>query len=265
MKKIILILSIFISSIFASNVSTYLTSNIQDNNSIKTSLKKVGFDIVGEYDAMGNSNYHVIAFTHAKLKNISSKENRGFASVLKVLINKKDSKLVFTNPLYYLKAMLQDDYDSLAARQMTNKLKSIFKLTNGKYSLDEDDLSGYHFMFAMPYYKDMLEVGSGENLNDKLLKNAKDNIVFKINLANSTLYGIKMNVKNGEKDYMGTLKQEQSAAFLPYTVLIQGNKAKILHPKYYLALSLPKLTMGEFMNIMDTPTHIEDYFKSLFN
>jgi len=264
MKKIILILTILASSIFASNISTYLTSNIQDENSVKASLKKVGFDIVGEYDAMGDSNYHVIAFTFSKLKEIASKENKGFASVLKVLINKKDSKLVFTNPSYYLKAMLQDDFNSPLVNQIKNRLKGGFALANGKYSLDEDDLAGYHFMFAMPYYDDMLEVASGDDLENKLLKNAKDNIVFKIKLNNSTLYGVNMSVKNGEKDYMQTLKQEQSAAFLPYTVLIQGNKAKILHPKYYLALSLPKLTMGEFMTIMDTPTHIEDYFKSLF-
>jgi len=37
-----------------------------------------------------------------------------------------------------------------------------------------------------------------------------------------------------------------------------------MHPKYYLAVSLPKLSMGEFMTISDAPGNIEDFFKGLF-
>jgi hypothetical protein len=47
-------------------------------------------------------------------------------------------------------------------------------------------------------------------------------------------------------------------------VLIEENEAKIMHPKYYLAVSYPKLSMGQFMTISSAPDDIEEYFKGLF-
>jgi len=253
------------SSLLASDISTYLKANIQTQAEVEKSLKEVGFDVIGSYDAMQNSDYRIIIYTSTQLKQLSSKSNRTFAAVQKVMISKNDNSLILTNPEYYLKAMLQDDINEALARQVSNRLKAAFNLSNGDYSMEGSELSGFHFMFGMPYYEDMLEVASGDNLNSKLKQNASNNIVFELKVANATLYGISMNAKNGEKDYIGTLKEEKSSAFLPYMVMIKDNKAMILHPKYYLALSLPKLTMGEFMNIMETPTHIEDYFINLFN
>jgi len=264
MKKLILLLTIFTSSIFASNLSTYLYSTMQSDDAIKSNLQKVGFNIIGSYNAMDNENYKVIVYTSQQLKKLASKENRAFIAVQKVLVDKVNNKLVFTNPKYFAKAMLQDDYDSSLVNQVSNRLKAAFSMTKGEYALKEDDLSSYHFMFAMPYYEDMITVAKGNDLDSKLKSNASSNIVFTLKLKSATLYGIAMHVAKGEKDYIGALKQEGSSAFLPYMVVIQNNEAKILHAKYYLALSLPKLTMGEFMTIMNTPDDIEEYFKGLF-
>ena len=46
--------------------------------------------------------------------------------------------------------------------------------------------------------------------------------------------------------------------------MVEGDTAKILHPKYYLAIAYPNLSMGEFMSISGTPGDIEEYFTSLF-
>jgi len=259
--KNLLLLSIFISSIFASNVSTYLSSSLQDESSIKSNLQKVGFEVISSYYAMNNTSYKVIIYTSPLLKKLASKEKRGFVAVQKILISKNDSKLIFTNPSYFLPAMLQDDNDKLILAQISNRLSSAFSLKNEKYNLDSDDLSSYHFMFAMPYYEDMIEVASGDDLDKKIMKNGLSKIVFKLKIKNATLYGIKT---NNEKEYIRTLKQESSSAFLPYMVLIENGKAKILAPKYFLALSLPQLTMGEFMSISDVPNQIEEGIKLLF-
>jgi len=48
---------------------------------------------------------------------------------------------------------------------------------------------------------------------------------------------------------------------LPYTVLIEGDKAYTLHAKYYLALSYPLLSMGQFMTISSVPDAIERKLK----
>ncbi len=51
---------------------------------------------------------------------------------------------------------------------------------------------------------------------------------------------------------------------LPYTVLVENGEANLLHAKFYLALSFPRLTMGEFMKIMSVPGDIKDAFKADF-
>ena len=264
MKKITLIILLFVSSLFSKELSTYFYSDIQSEQSVKLNLIKVGFKVIGSYNAMQDENYKVLIYTSNLFKQIASKQNRAFASIGKILINKKDNILVFTNPKYFSTAFLQDDINNALVSQIQNRLKSAFTFKQSPYNIDEDDLSSYHFMISMPYYEDMISVANGKNLSQKLLQNHKNEIVFSIKLANQTLYGIKMNIKGGEKDYISTLNQQKHSVLLPYMVLVKEDEALILHPKYYLALSLPKLTMGEFMTIMDTPTNIEDYFKSLF-
>ncbi len=263
MKKIIL-LTLFVSNIFATNISTYLKSDILSSAQVEKKLKKAGFKIIGSYNAMQNKDYKIITYTSPRLIELASKKNRAFAAVQKVMISKIDNILLFTNPQYFLEAFLQDDINKAKSDLVLKKLKNEFTLTSSDYSLVQSDLKDYHFMFGMPFYEDMLEVASGNDLIKKLKKNAASNIVFELKVKNATLYGISMQNKNGEKNYLSILNEEKSAVFLPYMLMIENNKAMILHPKYYLALSLPKLTMGEFMNIMDTPTHIEDYFISLF-
>jgi len=115
----------------------------------------------------------------------------------------------------------------------------------------------------------MIEVAKGKNLAQKLQTNAGDNIVFKIDMPKATLYGVAMPTEKGEKYYVSEIKGQKHAAFLPYMVLIEKDsdgeqEAKTLHPKYYLAISYPNLSMGEFMGISGTPGDIEDYFTALF-
>ncbi|MBU0631280.1 hypothetical protein KKA17_01410 [bacterium] len=49
----------------------------------------------------------------------------------------------------------------------------------------------------------------------------------------------------------------QNALVLPYIVLIEGDKAKALNAKFYIALSYPLLTMGEFTHIVSIPGAID--------
>lgn len=268
MKK--LLVSTFLSALlcsntFAGDVNTYEYAALKDANSVKSGLTSSGFSVVGEYDAMGDANYHVIAYTNNNMKAAAAKENLGFAAVQKVLISKKDKQLVLTNPEYFLHAFLEDDYNDANAKKITSALTAAFgTLSGSKDALDDDDIEGYHFMLGMPYYEDMIEVAKGKDLLQKLKKNAGNNIVFKVNLKNSVLVGVAMPTENGEKSYIPTIKGEKHTAFLPYMVLIEDNKAKIMHPKYYLAVSYPKLSMGDFMRISSTPDDIEDYMQSLF-
>jgi len=268
MKKIItsiLVSGLLASASMAKEVSTYEYGAFKSAEDVKSALSAQGLQVVGEYDAMSNPDYHVIAYTCPTLTKDASKEHRGFAAVEKVMVDKADNKLVMTNPEYFLHAFMQDEYNEAHAQKVNTKLANAFgTLQASKDGLDADDIEEYHFMMGMPYYEDMIEVAEGEGLEAKLEANAKDKIVFKIKAGNATVYGIAMPTEKGEAYYVKEIKGEQNAAFLPYMLMIEDNKAKILHPKYYLAISYPNLSMGEFMSISSTPGEIEDYMAGFF-
>jgi len=64
--------------------------------------------------------------------------------------------------------------------------------------------------------------------------------------------------------FLGTLGQTANAQILPYEALVYSNKVLMMNPKYYLALSLPQLTIGEFMKISSVPGEIESDIKKAY-
>ncbi len=263
MKKIFLALLMLSVTAFAANISTYLYGSFQPTNKVKSNLTSNGFTIVGEYNAMGDAKHHVIVVTTPGLKKLASKKSRGFAGVQKVLVDAKNKSIVVTNPEYFMSAFLQDDNNPKIAKKVSSKLSAALgTLKGGKVTLEDDDIAGFHFMMGMPYYEDMIEIADGKGLASKLEKNAKSNLVFKLKVGKATLYGIAM--PKLEKEYVNAIKAAPHAAFLPYMVLVEGNKAFMLHGKYNLAISNPNLSMGDFMHISSAPGDIEDALTALF-
>lgn len=268
-KRIVALFFLLTTALFASDVSAYLiykdTKTLKD---AKEALSKSGFEIIGEYNPVKEKN-NLIVFTHPELKKAASKEDRAFSAVLKlVVLEGKGSKA--TNPEYFLKAMLQKDYDAKLGAKMSELLgKALGKSKGTKHVLEDDAIEHYHFMFGMPYYEDMVEVASGNKA--KLIKSLKANagkdLIFELELANGTyLAGVKFAGDRGEDFYTGKIDPKaKNVASLPYMVAInKDGEAKIMHAKFYLALSYPLLEMTSFMKIGSTPGEIEDFFKTLF-
>lgn len=265
MLKYIVIMVVMLGSLMASDVSAYLYATYKSADTVVERLNAKGFEIVGEYDAMDDESYHIIVYTNDIMKEVASQPNRGFAAVQKVLISKKHHELVFTNPEYFLHAFLQENYSGKMGMQTLHRLMSAFgDLRPSKGGLDEEDLASYHFLLGMPYYEDMIEVASGSNLVDKIGDIDEDTIVFTLKLKRSTLVGVAMHGSKGEKYFLSKIKGQKHAVFLPYTILIEDNSAKILNPKYYIAISYPDLSMKEFVNINNTPEDIKEYMQTLF-
>ncbi len=263
MKKLILALLFLSASLFAKDISSYLNGSYQSTDKVKSALSANGFNVIGEYDAMGDANHHVVVYTCPGLLKLASKENRGFAAVQKVMVDSEKKNLVMTNPEYFMPAFLQDDNNPKIVAKVASKLSAAFgTLKGGVSTLEDDDIAGFHFMMGMPYYEDMIEVAEGKDLTATLEKNAKGKIVFTQKAGNATVYGIAM--PKLEKTYVTTINAGAHAAFLPYMVMVQGDKALILHGKYYLAISNPTLSMGDFMGISSTPDDIEEQITALF-
>ena len=248
----------------AKELSPVLFAAYEDADKVKEKLTKGGYDVVATYHPLEEST--TVVFTDDTLKKEASKKNRAFVAVLKVFVDDKNKKVSVSNPVYFGKAFMQDDYNKAAFEKEQKKLQAALgSLTPSKDKMDEDDLAGYHFMMGMPYYEDQIVVAEGSA--DKLLGKLKSyeggkHVLFVLPLSGgSTLVGYDLNDKTEKfADKIG----RANAALLPWTIKIEDGKATILHPKYYISISYPKLSMGDFMSIRSVPGEIEDEITAAF-
>jgi hypothetical protein len=210
--------------------------------------------VLGTYHPAGKGYLNVILYTSGSLKRAAAKPKRGFAAVQRVLVNSKAKTVLATNPEYWLRAFLQNEYKPGMEAPATRGLgKALGKLTPGKDALSSGKLAKYHFMFGMPYYDEMITLKKGKRLS-------VSNRVFSLSLPNgSKVVGVRM-----PRNVEGFISKigEDKALVLPYMVLLEKGQALMLNPKYYPAISYPRLSMGQFMKISDTPGKIEKALKS---
>lgn len=241
------------SSLEAKSVPAYYTAQYKDVKSAKSAIKRAGLHTIATYHPVGKSYLTTILYTGNTLKKLASKPKRGFAAIQRVLVNSKKKTLLVANPEYWLRAFLQSDYKNGSEAPVKNALKKAFgKMTPTKDALSSGKLAKYHFMIGMPYYDEMIVLKKGEKLS-------VSNRVFSLSLGNGTkIYGVKM-PKSVEK--FVSVIGEDKALVLPYMVMVEHGKALMLAPKYYLAVSYPRLSMGQFMKISNTPSEIESALK----
>lgn len=242
-------------------VSTYLRSKYMQTNEVIASLKRGGFTHIATQEL--NANQSVVIFTNSEIVSGSAKPHRGFSANLKVLVDKTNNQLTITNPIYQFNAFMQDDYDKAIAQKTLEKIRKIFPNSiNSDDKLDFKDLANYHFMVSMPYYQDMIEVASGTNATLIAKIKASKSLVYEQKVSNNaTIFGIKLSDRTSK---FASKIGSQNAIVLPYSILVENNKAYILHPKYYIALMYPLLDMGTFMTIATAPGAIENEIKSIF-
>lgn len=245
-------------------VSAYLNGAATDVATAKSALESVGFKVVGEYKIkkIGTS----LVFTNDALTAAASKEGRGHAAVLRMLVDDANKQTSITNPIYFGKAFLQDDYNhetASAALAALNKAFPGLKMSEDKWEFET--LGEYHFMMGMPYYEDQMVLAEGDSA--ALLEKAKSYkkgklLVFEYKISDTaTLLGYELGRKTSKfVKKTGTDKAE----ILPYTVLVENGKATAMAAKFYIAVSYPLLSMGEFMTIATVPGAVEKDLKKPF-
>ncbi|MBU0631281.1 hypothetical protein KKA17_01415 [bacterium] len=142
------------------DASAYLRGVYIDVTTAKSKLQAAGYTIVGEYEVLKSGT--TILFTDDALKAEGAKKERGFAALERLYVDNVNKQITMTNPVYFGKAYMQDDYNHAVFYKELQTLASTFgELQASVDKLEFDDLAGYHFMMGMPYYEDMLEVGKG--------------------------------------------------------------------------------------------------------
>ena len=224
-------------------LTAHYLAGIQSVADIKAKLKSNGFTILATERILKNKT--VITITNNELKATNS-----YMATLHILVNSKDNEVRVQNPSYlasaYLKGYKYGDFK--ATLNSLEKVLSTMIPVLQKKRIDE--LPEYHFMFGMPYFEDTLTVAQ----NVRTPKVSK--ISYSLKLPNGViLVGHRLSQKT--RSFLNKINQSQNAQLLPYESMIKNGKATILDPKYYLALSLPNLTMRQFMKIATIPDAIE--------
>jgi len=247
-------------------------------------LKSNSFTVLGAYHPSNKNSLKVIAFTRSDLKYsvVKVKDRGALAAVYKVGLVRKDGKTIisYTNPDYILRAYLGENYNSYKTlnTKFSLDLKTTFSDFGNEFTpfggtVKADKLKKYHYKIMMPYFSDPVTLNEfasfeeGLSIIENNLKANKGNTkqVYKLVFKGHdvAVFGIGlMDKEEGESHFLPKIGEENIAA-MPYEIILQGNKATMLHGKYRLALHWPNLTMGTFMKIMSTPGDIEDFLESL--
>jgi len=292
---IILLTFLSIQWAVAQNLKPYIlgvesTESMADmKEKVAANLEQNGIQIVGQYQPAGDEARWLMVITSQELKSAVEAVGglTGFASTLRVAITQEEGKtlVTYTNPVYWGNAYFRGNFDKVATNYsaLTTHLENAMKATGtfvgtpfgSEKGLSVKDLRKYHYMMGMPRFDDTVELGEFDNYQtainkvnssvDKGVPNVKE--VYKVAIPGKelTLYGFALSGKEGESDFLPTIdiNNPKHTAFLPYEVLVSGNKVLMLHGRYRIAIAFPDLTMGTFTKIMSTPGNIKDMLGQL--
>lgn len=237
-------------------VAAYLHLPLMDENNVTQRLESAGFTILAKYKLDKKGTATSIVFSDKSIEDTAAKDKRGFASTLRVVINKQHKVVSISNPIYVFGAFMQDEYNADFALSILKRLRESFcEMQNSKEIVKFSVLKRYRFMENMPYYEDMITLGKGTN--EELLAKAKKAkaIIYEQHLSNGSIV---LGIKLGRRTNKFVKKIGfTNGGLLPYPVLIEKGEAKMLDPKYYIAMMYPMLKMSEFMTIATVPGAIQ--------
>lgn len=233
------------------NLTAYYVANPQTVEGLKAKLSANGFTVLSTYEPLKGKT--IVTITNKELQATNS-----YGAVLNILINGTD-ELKVQNPSYLGAAYLQKDFKY---GQFSSTLTSLQAVLGDMYIVKDvtefDDLEDYNFMMGLPHFDDVIEVSS-----NAILPSNKKYIVYSLKLPNgSTLVGHKLTKRTNK--FLAKIDSTDKVGLLPYQSMISGKKAVILDPKFYLALSLPLLSMSDFMKIATAPDMIEKDIKKSY-
>jgi hypothetical protein len=246
----------------------------------KTKLKDAGFSVVGDYAPIAKA--RVLAVTNDALKKAAAKGERGaYIAAMRVSLNEKDGKVQVscTNPeylaaAYHVGVSLQDVKKGLETAVGCNE-------QFGAGEMSASDIVDYHYAIGMEYLDDVYTLGEFASF-DEAKKAVDANLaanafgvtkVYRIDIPGKSqvVYGVALrtsSVKDGDKNaddkfVMSVLDQGKHSrlAYLPYEIMISGNKVEALHMRYRAALYFPELPMlgdgPSFFKLQASPSAIE--------
>ncbi|MFA5455940.1 MAG: hypothetical protein WC272_11560 [Sulfurimonas sp.] len=230
-------------------VSTYLVGAYMSVADAEAKLKAGGFEVLATYESVKDG--HTIIFTCSSLKKQAALPNRANIAVMKLFVDDETKSISLTNPLYFGKAYMQQDYNHDVFLALSAKLEALFPdLTPSAQMIQFSKLASYHFALGMPFYEDteLLGDGANEELLAKLkeYKKGKD-FIYEVKISDdTTLVGYGLSA--GTKRFVTKIGR-QNAGLLPWPIIVSGGEAATLRTEYYITLNYPLLDIAQFREI----------------
>lgn len=266
--------------------STESLETVKENTN--QALIDAGFTILGQYQPAIDETRWVMVVTAPDLTAAIQDfgELTGFAATLRVGLTQNGDKvnISYTNPIYLGNAYFQKNYSDIEAhfiavdQMLVTAMAGLGTVKNEPFGVEEGmsakDVGRYHYMFGMEYFDDVVELTEfskysvGKSIiESKLSKGGNTKLVYAYEIPGQELklYGIALSGETGEEHFLPIIDigQPKHTAFLPYEILLMGNKAVMMHGRYRIALAFPDLTMTTFSKIMSTPGDIEELMRSV--
>lgn len=243
---------------------------------VQKSLEAEGFRIVTRYEPYENA--RIVIFTSPALLKVAAKsEMGGFGAVLRASVNKVNGEIqvAYVNPEYFAAAYrMKSDLQNTAAA-LAKALGSIQPF--GTKELSKRKLGKYHYTFGMEYFDDpyqLAEYGSYQEAVAAVEKNLANNDVgvrqlYRLDIPGKqeTVFGVSMTAASDGDKHMDDafqmsvvdFEELKQNAYLPYEVMVTGNKVIALHMRFRMAVHFPGLKMmgdHSFMKLMASPEAI---------
>ena len=237
---------------------------------VRAALAEQGFEVVGEHRPTDGA--HVLVVTDDEIKSAAAKsEFGGYGAAQRVSVTAVDGKVqvAYTQPAYMANVYrMADDLEGTAEKLAAALGKE--RDFGSEKGIPAKKLRKYHYMMMMPYFDDhrlLAEHGS----HDQAVAAVEAGLgagkggtakIYRVDVPGKQEVVFGVAVQEGEGADATVLATTDKAdlkhtAYLPYEILVSGNKAYSLHGKFRIALSFPDLTMGTFMKISGAPKGIE--------
>lgn len=238
-------------------------------------LGEAGFTVVGDYVPYGKT--RVLALTSDTLKKTAAKSERGaYGAVMRVSLVDTGTavQVACTNPAYLAAAYrLRDTLEKVGeALEKAVGCKEPF----GANGMSAKELANYNYSVGMEYFDDPYDLGRFGSF-EEAVKTIEANLaekkggvdkVYRVDIPGKqqVLFGVAMRTEAAGGDKYGDdafqmgmvdVEPRKRAAYLPYEILVDGNKAEALHMRYRMALYFPDLPMmgsgASFFKLKSSP------------
>ncbi len=250
-------------------------------DAVKLKVTAAGFEIVGSYSPFANA--VVICVTNNDLKTNAAKvPNGGFGAAQRISVTDVKGKIqvAYVNPAYLGTAYGMGKLDSVSS-----KLKAALgavKVFGSENGIPEEKLGPgmYRYAMFMPYFRDVdvfKEHPDYKTAVETVEKNLAAGVggtkkVYRIDLPGKqvSVFGIAIpkgdGIDKGNKDTDREIidivdySELKHTAYLPYELMVDGNRVIALRARYRIALNFPDTKMAGahgFTKIMTAPWGIQ--------